>query len=120
MFTGRGGFDAIVTSPQNDTVGCQLSRAVASPSGEQPGRRRPPLRSARTIRRRAEGAEHGRFAFVRIGQRVIVVLPKGDIEIGEVGPEDKIMIARRLGPTGFDYAIEVKRSDPPAELRMSD
>lgn len=67
-----------------------------------------------------EGAEHGRFVFVRIGQRIIVVLPKSDVDIGAVGPEDKIMIARQLGPTGFDYAIEVKRSEPPSEPRMTD
>lgn len=60
-----------------------------------------------------EGAEHGQFAFVRIGQRMIVVLPKRDIEIGEVGPQDKLMISRQFGPNGFDYAIEVKRSDQP-------
>jgi hypothetical protein len=56
-----------------------------------------------------DGAEHGRFVFVRIGQRLIVVLPDRDAEVGDVGPEDQVMITRRLGPAGFDYSIELKR-----------
>ena len=59
-----------------------------------------------------EGAEHGRFVFVRIGRRMIAVLPKADIEIGDVAAEDKIMVARQYGPTGFDYTVEVTRGGP--------
>ena len=57
------------------------------------------------------GVEQGRFVFVRIGQRVIVVLSDRDTDIGDVGPEDEIVIERRSGPAGFDFAIEVKRSN---------
>ena len=57
------------------------------------------------------GVERGRFVFVRVGPRVIVVLPDRDTDIGDVGPEDEIVIERRSGPAGFDFAIEVKRSN---------
>ena len=59
-----------------------------------------------------EGAEYGRFVFVRIGQRMIVILPNEDREIGEVGLADAIMISRRRGPAGFEYDIDLKRTDP--------
>ena len=57
-----------------------------------------------------EGAEHGRFVFVRIRRRVIIVLPDGDRDMGDINPEDDVLISRRRGPLGFDYSIEVKRS----------
>jgi hypothetical protein len=58
-----------------------------------------------------EGAERGRFVFVSIRRRTIVVLPDRDADIGDVSPEDGIEIARRFGPTGFEYDIKVRRSD---------
>lgn len=58
-----------------------------------------------------EGAEQGRFVFVRIGRRLIVVLPDRDTDIGEIGNDDDIQIARRLGPAGFDYTIDVSRRE---------
>jgi hypothetical protein len=54
-----------------------------------------------------EGAEHGRFVFVRVGKRTIVVFPDRDTEVDNVDPEAGVMITRRLGPTGFNYSIEV-------------
>jgi hypothetical protein len=57
-----------------------------------------------------EGAENGRFVFVRIGQRMIVVLPDRDMDIGPVDPDDEIVIARRPGPAGFDYGVEIRRT----------
>lgn len=54
-----------------------------------------------------EGAEQGRFVFVRIGERMIVILPDGERDLGAVGQEDDIRIARRMTPAGFDYAVEV-------------
>jgi hypothetical protein len=68
--------------------------------------RREPYRG-RLARWAREGAEHGRFVFVRIGARVIVILPDGERDIGEVAQEDDIRIARRMTPAGFDYAVEV-------------
>jgi hypothetical protein len=65
---------------------------------------RPPY-YARIKKWAQNGAEHGRFVLVRIRRRVIVVLPDRDTDIGDVNPEDGVLIARRRGPTGFDYSV---------------
>jgi hypothetical protein len=67
---------------------------------------------ARIKRWAKEGEERGQFVFVRIGRRLIAVLPDQDTEIGEVGNTDDILISRKPGPAGFNYSIEVKRRQP--------
>ena len=57
-----------------------------------------------------DGAEQGRFVFVRIGLRMLVALPDRDADIGRVDPEDEIVVSRKPGPAGFVYDIEVKRA----------
>jgi hypothetical protein len=61
-----------------------------------------------------EGAERGAFVFVRIGARMIALLPDRDEDIGEVGLDDEVMVARRRAPTGFTYEVEVIRCLPSA------
>ena len=56
-----------------------------------------------------EGAEHGRFVFVRIGPRMIAVLPDREVDLGRVDPQDNITVARRPGPAGVTYEVEVKK-----------
>jgi hypothetical protein len=46
---------------------------------------------------------------VRIGHRLIVVLPDREEDLGQVGVDDEVVVARRNGPTGATYAVEVKR-----------
>lgn len=57
-----------------------------------------------------EGAERGRFVFVRIGPRMIAVLPDRDQDIGRVDPDDEIVVSRRLGPAGPVLEVAVKRN----------
>jgi hypothetical protein len=65
----------------------------------------------------AEGAERGHFVFVRIGPRVIALLPGRDVDLGPVDYLDDIMVSRKPGPSGPVYDIEVKRMRPaPASL----
>ena len=59
-----------------------------------------------------EGAERGSFVFVRIGARIIVVLPDGERDLGPVGQDDGIQVIRRMTPAGFEYAVEVVRRTP--------
>jgi hypothetical protein len=56
-----------------------------------------------------EGAEHGRFVFVRIGLRLIAVLPDRDDDIGIVDFDDDVLVSRRSTPMGYNYAIEIVR-----------
>jgi hypothetical protein len=70
---------------------------------------RPPYYE-RLKRMATQGAEHGRFVFVRIGERMIAMLPDRDADLGPVKPEDQIFVSRQVGPTGFTYAVEVKRA----------
>jgi hypothetical protein len=58
----------------------------------------------------AEGAERGRFVFVRIGPRMIVLLPDRDVDLGRVDADDEIMVSRKPGPAGLVYDVEVKRA----------
>ena len=67
----------------------------------------------------AEGAEHGRFVFVRIAARVIALLPDRDVDLGRVDSLDEIRVSRRIGPAGLVYDVEVKRApraDAPPSL----
>jgi hypothetical protein len=68
---------------------------------------RPPF-YAQIKRWAAEGAERGRFVFVRIGPRMIAVLPDRDQDLGTVAPEDEILVSR--GAAGLRYEVEVKRA----------
>jgi hypothetical protein len=58
----------------------------------------------------AEGAERGQFVFVRIGMRMIALLPDREVDLGRVEAADEIVVSRQPGPSGFVYAVEVKRS----------
>jgi hypothetical protein len=57
----------------------------------------------------ADGAEKGRFVFVRIGARVIALLPGRDVDLGPVESHDEIVVSRRPGPAGLVYDVEVTR-----------
>jgi Fe-S-cluster containining protein len=57
-----------------------------------------------------EGAEVGRFVFVRIGQRMIAVLPDREVDIGVVGLRDEIVVSRKPGPAGLVYDVVVQRA----------
>jgi hypothetical protein len=65
---------------------------------------RPPYH-ARIRKWVAEGAEHGRFVFVRIGMRMIALLPD------RVEPTDDIVVSRQPGPAGYVYAVDVRRRE---------
>jgi len=56
-----------------------------------------------------EGAERGAFVFVRIGQRMIAVLPDRDRDIGTVDLDDEVMVSRRFTPSGYAYDVAVRR-----------
>jgi hypothetical protein len=58
----------------------------------------------------AEGAERGRFVFVRIGMRMIVLLPDRDVDLGRVEAADDILVSREPGPAGLAYDVKVKRA----------
>jgi hypothetical protein len=58
-----------------------------------------------------EGAEHGAFVFVRIGQRIIAMLPDRDEDVGDVGNDDDLVVARRVTPAGYAYEVEVRRAE---------
>jgi hypothetical protein len=60
----------------------------------------------------ANGAEHGRFVFVRIGPRMIALLPGRDVDLGRVDAGDEIVVSRRPDAAGFFYDVEVKRASP--------
>lgn len=46
---------------------------------------------------------------VRIGVRNIAVLPDEDVDLGVVGPEDKILVETAAGPVGPLYRVRVER-----------
>jgi hypothetical protein len=58
----------------------------------------------------AEGAERGHFVFVRVGPRMIALLPGRDVDLGRVDPADDILVSRRPGPAGLAYDVEVRRA----------
>ena len=71
---------------------------------------RPPY-YARIKKWAADGAAQGRFVFVRIGMRMIALLPDREVDLGRVEPSDDIVVSRQPGPTGLLYAVEVKRRE---------
>jgi hypothetical protein len=58
----------------------------------------------------AERAERGQFVFVRIGMRMIALLPDRDVDLGRVEGTDEIVVSRQPGPAGLAYGVEVKRA----------
>jgi hypothetical protein len=60
----------------------------------------------------AEGAERGRFVFVRIGPRMLALLPGRDVDLGQVDASDEIVVSRRPAAAGFAYDVEVIRGAP--------
>jgi len=56
-----------------------------------------------------EGAPEGRFVYVRIGPRLIAVLPEREQDLGEVDPGDDIFVARKRDAAGFNYEVEVRK-----------
>ena len=71
-----------------------------------------PRTAARASRIRqwvVDGAERGRFVFVRIGPRMIALLPGRDVDLGKVDSDDEIVVSRRPGAVGVVYDVEVKR-----------
>jgi hypothetical protein len=59
----------------------------------------------------AEGAERGQFVFVRIGARMIAVLPDRDVDMGRVDPQDQIVVSQRPGPAGLVFDVAVRQND---------
>jgi hypothetical protein len=57
-----------------------------------------------------ERAERGQFVFVRIGMRMIALLPDRDVDLGRVEGTDEIVVSRQPGPAGLAYDVEVKRA----------
>lgn len=55
------------------------------------------------------GEQTGRFVLVRIGTRCLALLPDGEHELGQVGPDDGVFVAREPGPAGYVYRVEVAR-----------
>jgi hypothetical protein len=47
-----------------------------------------------------EGPERGKFVLVRIGPRLIAVLPDREVDLGHVDPEAQLAVSRERGPTG--------------------
>ena len=58
-------------------------------------------------RRARAGAERGRFVFVRVGARLVVLLPDGERDLGPVSQDDDIRVTRRMTPAGFAYDVEI-------------
>jgi hypothetical protein len=57
-----------------------------------------------------EGAERGRLVFVRIGPRMIAVLPDREVDLGRVDPEDQIVVSQRMGAAGVVFDVTVKQA----------
>ncbi len=55
----------------------------------------------------SDGAEQGRFVFVRVGARLFVLLPDRDADIGEVREDDDVVVSRKFTPAGYEYAVQV-------------
>jgi hypothetical protein len=54
-----------------------------------------------------EGAELGRLVLVRIGGRLIAILPGRTVDLGKVDPDAQLVLSKEPGPTGFRYDIRV-------------
>ena len=89
---------------------CRSPSTRASP---MPGRGRRTTRGSRNGRPTA--ARSGRFVFVRIGMRMIALLPDREVDLGRVEAADDIVVSRQPGPAGFVYAVEVKRGEGAAD-----
>jgi hypothetical protein len=68
---------------------------------------------ARIRRWVADGADRGHFVFVRIGTRVIALLPGGDVDLGRVDIHDEILLSRQPAAAGFAYDVKVRRPSTP-------
>jgi hypothetical protein len=75
--------------------------------------RKPPF-YPRIVQWAKEGAEHGRFVFVRIGGRMLALLPDGETDLGLVHAEDDIVVSRQHAAGGPRYQVEVRRHAPAA------
>jgi hypothetical protein len=60
-----------------------------------------------------EGAGRGAFVFVRIGQRMVAMLPEQDRDLGTVALDDDVVVTRRFTPSGYVYDVAVKRRAAP-------
>jgi hypothetical protein len=60
-----------------------------------------------------EGEERGALVFVRIGQRMIALLPDQDRDLGTVAIDDDVVVTRRFTPSGYVYDVAVKRRAAP-------
>lgn len=58
-----------------------------------------------------DGAELGRLVLVRIGARLVVVLPGRIVDLGKVDPSAQLVLTRERGPTGFHYDVDVRSED---------
>lgn len=67
---------------------------------------------ARIKRWAVEGAERGQLVFVRIGPRMIAVLPDREVDMGRVDPQDQIVVSQRSGPAGAIFDVAVRQADP--------
>lgn len=53
------------------------------------------------------GIRAGRSVVVRIGERLIAILPDRDVDLGKVAAGDMLVIGERRGPEGLAYVAEV-------------
>jgi hypothetical protein len=60
-----------------------------------------------------EGADRGRFVFVRTGPRLVAMLPGEERDLGEVGQDDDIVVSRRMTPAGYAYDVTIGRRPAP-------
>lgn len=60
----------------------------------------------------ADGADRGHFVFVRIGARMIALLPDRDVDLGRVDAGDDIVVSRQPGAAGPIYDVEIRRASP--------
>ncbi len=61
----------------------------------------------------AEGARRQQFVFVRIGPRVIAVLPDREVDLGRVVIDADFIVRRRSGPGEAIYDVEAVDPPPP-------
>jgi hypothetical protein len=101
----------LVAYVQQNNVNLQVAVDPSFPNAWK----RPPF-YARIKHWAVEGAERGCFVFVRTGHRLIVVLPDREEDIGQVGVDDEVVVARRTGPAGATYSVEVKRGASNADV----
>jgi hypothetical protein len=70
---------------------------------------KPPY-SAQIKKWAVEGPQRGKFVLVRIGPRLIAVLPDREVDLGHIDPEALLTVSREQGPAGIRYDIEVRPS----------